>query len=141
MREHVLAEPGHGKARQDALEIHPVQHVELGERDFAGPHALHARLVLAAPGVGERQPIERMAERLEDRLRLARDRVAPVDQRAEHVEEQRFGHGRRPLGHESKSSRGPSEAREPGTHDHRRCQFRRSMFMVSGFAGCARAPE
>ena len=63
----------------------------LAER-HAGPSAfLHRRLVLAAPGVGEGEPVERMAERLEDCLGLARDAGAPVDQRAEHVEEQSLG--------------------------------------------------
>ena len=56
-----------------------------------GTHLLHRRLILAAPGVGECDPVERMAERLEDCLGFAGDAGAPVDQRAEHVEKQSLG--------------------------------------------------
>jgi hypothetical protein len=39
------------------------------------------------------------------------------------------------------SSRGPSEAREPGTYEHRPREVSLWVFMGSGFAGSARAPE
>src|SRR5262249_32152823 len=89
------------EARHDALEIVPVQHVELAERDAPAAHLLHRWLVLVAPGIGEAEPIESIAERLENRLGLARDAGAPVDQRAEHVEEQSLRadrHGYEPAG-------------------------------------------
>ena len=83
--------PDDVEPRQDALEVAPVQDVELAERQPAGADFLHRRLIFAAPGVGKGEPVERMAERLEDRLGFARDAGAPVDQRAEHVEEQALG--------------------------------------------------
>ena len=78
------------KARQDQLEIAPVQYVELAERYAAGAHLVHGALIFAAPGVGKGRPIERKTKRFEHRLGLARDRGPPIDQGAEHVEEQGF---------------------------------------------------
>ena len=62
----------------------------LAERNTARPHLFHRRLVLAAPGVGEGGPIELMTERRKQPLRLARDARAPIDERAEDIEEKRF---------------------------------------------------
>src|ERR1700730_12828562 len=47
------------EARQDELEIAPMQYVELAERYAAGAHLVHGALVFTAPGVGEGGPIER----------------------------------------------------------------------------------
>ena len=44
----------------------------------------------AAPGVGEGGPIELVAERRQQPLCLARDARAPIDERAEDIEEKRF---------------------------------------------------
>jgi hypothetical protein len=79
------------EARQDALEVLSMQHVELGKGRAPRPHLLHGGLIFAAPGVSEGEPVDVMAERRQDRLRLARNRAAPVRQRAEHVEEQGLG--------------------------------------------------
>src|SRR5262245_3400418 len=71
-----------------------VQHVELAERHAAGAHLLHRGLVLAAPGIGEGEPVELVATRRQHGLGLARDAAAPIDHRAEDIEEQRLrGHG------------------------------------------------
>ena len=78
------------EARQDAIEIFPVQHVELAERRAARAHLFQRRLVLLAPGIGEGAPVELVSGGAENALGLARDAGAKVDQRAEHVEEQRF---------------------------------------------------
>ena len=86
----VLAQRVEIKARQDAIEIAPVQHIELAEGNAAGAHLFHCALIFAAPGVGERRPVARVAARFQQRLDFARDRRAPIDQRAEHVEEQGF---------------------------------------------------
>jgi hypothetical protein len=102
---HLLRQVRHSKSWQDALEIAPVQHIELRERDAAGTHLLHGRLVLAAPGVGEGRPVRPVAERFEHRLRLPRDAAAPVDQGAEHVEKQRFHFARYEWGHRHDLSR------------------------------------
>ena len=81
---------GNPKARQDAIEIAPVQRVELAEGHAAGTHVLHGGLVLVAPSVGEREPVELMAGGSEDALGLARDAGSKIDQSAEDVEEQRL---------------------------------------------------
>jgi hypothetical protein len=86
----LLAQRADMKARQDQLEIAPVQYVELAERYAARAHLVHGALIFAAPGVGEGEPVERKSERLEHHLGLARNRRAPIDHRAEHVEEQGF---------------------------------------------------
>src|SRR5262249_17749009 len=92
------------EARGNAFEVAPVQHVELAERDTAGAHLVHGRLVLAAPGIREGEPVERQAERLERDLGLARDARAPVDQRPEYVEEQRLRRRMRGCAHEPAGS-------------------------------------
>ena len=89
LRHDLLGERCDAEAGQDALEVAPMQHVELAERNCTVPHLVHGGLILAAPGIGEGEPIELVAERLQHGLGLARDAGAPVDQRAEHVEEQR----------------------------------------------------
>ena len=78
------------KARQDQLEIAPVQYVELAERYAAGAHLVHGALIFAAPGVGESGPIKRKTKRFQQCFCLARDRGAPIDQGAEDIEEQGF---------------------------------------------------
>jgi hypothetical protein len=62
------------KLRQDAFEIAPVQHIELGKRLPAGAHFLHAGLVLGPPGVGKGQPVELGSNRTEDKFGLPGDR-------------------------------------------------------------------
>ncbi len=64
-----------------------MQHVELGEFDTASAHLLHGALVLAAPGIGECEPVERTSARLEHCLGLARNGAAPIDDRAKYIEE------------------------------------------------------
>ena len=93
--EHRVGEAGQAKARDETLEIEPVEHVELRKRDTTGANRLHAGLVFRPPGVGEGDPVEAMAERTEDFFRLAGDRGAPVDKRPEHIEEQGFDAGHR----------------------------------------------
>src|SRR5689334_21916138 len=89
-----VAERSDTKARENAFEVAPVQDVELAERDAAGAHLFHRSLIFATPGVREGQPIERIAAGRQQGLRLARHRGAPVDQRAEYIEEQGFYHER-----------------------------------------------
>src|SRR5262249_6923785 len=91
----VLRQPGNPEPRQDAIEIFPVQHVELAERHAAGAHLLQGRLILLTPGIGEGGPVELVAGGSENGLGLARDAGAKVDQRAEDVEEQRLNAHRR----------------------------------------------
>src|SRR5215472_2449684 len=72
-----------------------MQHVELAKADAARTHLLHGALIFAAPGVGEAEPVERSKTvRLQRRPGLARNRIAPIDQGAENIEEQRFDRDR-----------------------------------------------
>jgi hypothetical protein len=64
-----------------------VQHVEAAERLASAAHLLQGRLVLVAPGVRERFRVDRGAVRRQPLPHLARDRAAPVHQRAEDVEQ------------------------------------------------------
>jgi len=59
------------EARQDAIEIFPVQHVELAERRAARAHLFQRRLVLLAPGIGEGAPVELVSAGAENALGLA----------------------------------------------------------------------
>ena len=60
MAQCVLGQTRHAEARQDALEVAPVQDVEPAERQPAGADFLHRGLVFAAPRVGKFEPVERM---------------------------------------------------------------------------------
>src|SRR6185437_7490478 len=85
-----LAQVSQAEARDEPLQVAPVQQVELGERDSPATHLLHAGLVLAAPGIGEGQPVEFMTEGHELGLCLARNSGAPVRQGAEYIEQKRL---------------------------------------------------
>ena len=87
-----LLEP---EARADLIEHAAMQDIELHERLAARTHFLHARLIEPAPSIGEREPIDVVAERLENPLRVARNAVAPIDDGAEHVEDERLDGGYR----------------------------------------------
>ena len=69
----------------DSLQHAAMDDVQPGEGDAAGAHFFHAGLVFGAPGVGEGEPVQFMAERFEDFPRLARHTGAPIDQGAEDV--------------------------------------------------------
>ena len=81
-----LVEP---EAGEDAFQISAMHHIEPGEGLAPGSYFLHTRLVFAAPGIGKRGPVEVEAPGAEHRARLPRHAGAPVDEGAEHVEEQR----------------------------------------------------
>ena len=67
----------------------PVQHVKPGEGAAAGAAFLHRRLVARPPGIGEAMRVDVAAAELrEEGPRLPRDALAPVDHRAEDVEDQ-----------------------------------------------------
>src|SRR6516162_7400321 len=85
----ILGEPGDAEARQDALEVAPVQHVELAECTAPAAHLFHRRLVPVTPGVGKCEPVEHIAEWLEYLLGLSGNARAPVHESAEHVKEKR----------------------------------------------------
>ena len=73
-----------------------MEDIEFAKTDTARPHLFHGALVFATPGISESKVVERNALALEQRLRFARDRISPIDQRTEDVKKQRFhrnGHG------------------------------------------------
>ena len=69
-----------------------MQQVERHISPPPGADFLHRGLVLGPPGVGERQGIDRPLRVGEEGLDLAGDAGAPIDHRAEYVEEQSFDH-------------------------------------------------
>ena len=75
---------------EDALEYAPVQAVDIGPGQLARTHLLHRRLVTRAPGVGERGPVGAHAQFLPKLAAFTRDAAAPVHDRAEYVEGERF---------------------------------------------------
>ncbi len=92
-----LAERANTEARQDQIEIAPVQYVEFSEADVARAHFLHRALIFTAPSVGEGRPVEGVAEWFKHGFRLAGDGRSPIDERAEDIEEQGFHRGRHPI--------------------------------------------
>ncbi len=86
--EHFVGQVLQAEARQEASDVAPVQHVELGEGLPAGAHLLHPRLIFSPPGVGESGPVETIPERLEDFFGFPGNRRAPVNHGSKYVEEQ-----------------------------------------------------
>src|SRR5258706_2764638 len=90
LRERSLVQLLEAEARADAIEHAAVNDIEADEIRASGADLLHRRLVLSPPSVGEGDPVEREAERREERLRFARDAAAPIDHGPEYIEEKRL---------------------------------------------------
>src|SRR5262245_19504052 len=88
--EHLRVDLLKSELRQNALEHAPMDDVELDEGNLAGAQLVHARLILRAPGVREGKPVERVSQGAQDRARLARNTIAPIDHGAEDVEHERL---------------------------------------------------
>src|SRR4051812_10810679 len=73
---------------EDDVEIAPVQHVQLAIGQAAAAHFLHGGVVPGAPSIGKSFAVDGDAARGKDIPCLACDRAAPIDQRAEHVEDE-----------------------------------------------------
>jgi hypothetical protein len=86
------------KRGRNAFEVATVQDIEPGERNPPLLHLRHGRFVFAAPGIGEGGPVEGVAEGREDAPALVGDAVSPVDEGAEHVEEERLAVERHAIG-------------------------------------------
>ena len=56
-----LGQPGDAELDEQLVEDHAMQAIELGPRQLAGPHAVHARRVARAPRVGEFRAVDRQA--------------------------------------------------------------------------------
>jgi hypothetical protein len=92
----LVGEIAQAKARNEALEIAPVQHVELAKRDPARPDLLHTGLIFAPPGIREGRPVDLVAKGFKEPLCLPGDSRSPIHQGSEYVEEDRpdGGHDR-----------------------------------------------
>ena len=78
------------KLRSDLVEHAPVQDVELDEGLASGAHFLHARLIERAPGISKREPIDRVAKRIQNTFGIACDPIPPIDAGAEHIVDERL---------------------------------------------------
>jgi hypothetical protein len=78
------------------VQVASVQHLELAKRDTASAHLFHRRLVLGAPGIGQRAGF--VGAHMQMAPQLARHAAAPIDERAEDVEDERTHplHAQRP---------------------------------------------
>jgi hypothetical protein len=77
------------EARREFVERFRVQAVQIPPRHVAATDAIHRRHVGAAPRIDERVPIARDAAPLAERVQVAGDARAPIDERPEHVENER----------------------------------------------------
>ena len=130
----VLGEPFDGEAREQLVQDHAVQLVDVHPGQLARTHARHRRPVAGAPGVGEGVPVDGELFPAAERAAFADDRTAPVHDRAENVEYQgadRAGAGRHGL---------DSNARHPCSY----CNWMvpdtviRMRVLPGSTAGCAR---
>lgn len=76
------------RLRQDGFQVFPVQRVQRHERTPAAAHGFHSRLIAPAPGIGKRRRAGGRPMTFEKRRHLAGHAVAPVNHRAEHIEQQ-----------------------------------------------------
>src|SRR5207237_2242684 len=72
----------------DLIQHAPVQNIEFEERLTPGTDLFHAGLIQRPPGIRKFNPIEIIAERLENTLGIVRHSIAPVYASAEHIENQ-----------------------------------------------------
>ncbi len=86
-------EPLEPEAVEDRGEHSPMYGIELHIREATRPYLFHGRLVPRAPGIGEREPIQRIPQRPQHGFSLPRHAAAPIDERSEHIEKQGFEHG------------------------------------------------
>jgi hypothetical protein len=77
---------------QQPVEDHAVQVVDLRPAELARAHAGHRGLIARAPRIGERRPVDAQPLAPAELLSFADDRRAPVDDGAEHIEDERL-HG------------------------------------------------
>src|ERR1700757_2284269 len=87
--QHLFVDFFESEARAELVKHAAMKDIKFGEWNAARPHLVHPRLILRAPRIREREPVESIAQRLEDRLSLTCNPRAPIDHCAEYVEEQR----------------------------------------------------
>ena len=105
-----LAQALEPELRNQIVENHAVQIVDLRPRQLALPHPVHGRPVAGPPALGEGVPVAVEPLAGGDLAPLARDARPPVDDRAEDVERER-AHAAQALG---QILRGGGGARLPG---------------------------
>src|SRR6476660_4528292 len=81
----LLAQFLQAETRTNAVEVAPVQIVELAERNAAGPNLLHRRLIFRAPGFRERDPVELVPKWLKELFGLTSDAAPPIHYRPEYI--------------------------------------------------------
>ena len=79
------------EGRRQRVERLAMQHVQNRPRAAARAHLVERGLVAAAPGIGQRRPVDHGAPAGVERAAFRDDAAAPVHTRAEHVEDQGFG--------------------------------------------------
>jgi hypothetical protein len=89
-----LAEPTDAELVDDPIQRHPVQVVESGPGELTGSNAVHAWSVTRAPGVCELLGVDRQPPARRELADFRGNRRAPVDDGAEHVEDERLDGGK-----------------------------------------------
>ena len=79
--------------RQQGFEVFPMQDIEPGEGTAARPDLLHRGLIAPPPCVGEGGRIGARRIACEESRRFSRHTAAPVDDRAEDIENERLNVG------------------------------------------------
>src|ERR1700685_2257333 len=95
-----------------------MQRVEIHPGKAASPYLVHRRFVCRPPGVGEAFPVRAQTACVAEGTQLARNAGAPVDERPEHVEKQRFRRAHSARFASSRAAPGPertSFSRTPGS--------------------------
>ena len=125
-----LAQPADRMLVEQRQQVLAVQVVEPGPGAPAAPDLLQRRLIARPPGIGEGMPVARDPPRTERRSGLARDALAPVHDRAEHVEAQRLDV--RKAHRLSSRNRRPQARTRAGSAPARRSDFQTTTAMLSG---------
>src|SRR5262249_46260726 len=97
----LLAQAGNAILHEKLVEDHAMEIVDARPRQRTAAHALHRRLVSAAPVVGKARPIGAEALLPPHRLELANDAAAPIDDGAEDIEDESLDGALSFLPHES----------------------------------------
>ena len=85
-----LVQPGDAELADQPVQRLAMQHIERCPGAFAVPHPVHRRHIGAAPGIDQRRPVGREAACGAEIGQVLDQAAAPIDHRAEHVENQRL---------------------------------------------------
>ena len=91
LRRLILAQPLYPELRQQLVQDHPVQRIDIRPRQIPAADALHRRPIPAAPPIRETRPIHPLQPlRLRQPLTLPYDAAAPIHHRPEHIKSKRL---------------------------------------------------